>query len=81
MRVIVWRCTDACGNYFASSSTGSVDLNTLPNHKSSMSNSVGEAAFKEIGMRSRCPNCKAERLPIAVEVPGVPVPDPVEAAA
>ena len=69
MKVTIWRCTEQCGNHYASSSMkGSLDKQQ--NHKTSMNHSVGETAFQPTTTRDTCPNCQQPRLPWEVEIPG-----------
>jgi hypothetical protein len=69
VKVVIWRCTDECGEYYASTNAG--DLAGRMNHKSSMSNSVGQTGFTPTFTRDTCPSCKQPREPITVEIPGV----------
>jgi hypothetical protein len=79
MKVVIWRCTEACGNYYASQAFHNVDLGDMANVKSSMSHGLGETPGTIVSYRSQCPKCKGTRQPILVEIPAVDQPTPTVA--
>lgn len=78
MKVTIWRCTESCGNYYASSSSNAPDLRTEMNHRSSMNNGVGDTPYRPTHSRATCPNCKKDRQPLFIEIPGSDAVTPVD---
>jgi hypothetical protein len=81
MRVKLWVCTDECGNYFGSKSQERLDLReeqvyARPEDRTEIKTEERDGVLHVVaggerivkGVRSRCPDCGADRAPVWVEV-------------
>jgi hypothetical protein len=78
MLIKVWVCpTEGCGSYYASSSQEHLDLSKeLRQGRVEDRDRSGARLVK--GVRADCPNCKAERIPLTLDVV-IPAATPVAA--